>query len=81
MNDILSQHCPNCEEQAAEIEKLRRDHASAVNEANIAKARLKGVQKQWVADRTKIVAWLQTNPDPIVRNWISAQIEAGEHLK
>jgi len=32
-------------------------------------------------EREKIVAWLQTNPDPIVRNWISAQIEAGEHLK
>jgi hypothetical protein len=32
-------------------------------------------------ERAAIVAYLQTNPDPIVRNWISAQIEAGEHLK
>ena len=32
-------------------------------------------------ERAKIVAWLQTNADPIVRNWISAQIEAKEHLK
>jgi hypothetical protein len=32
-------------------------------------------------ERKRIVAYLQTNPDPIVRNWISAQIEAGEHLK
>ena len=39
----------------AKNERLRRDHASAVNEANIAKARLKGVQKQWEADRAEIV--------------------------
>jgi hypothetical protein len=32
-------------------------------------------------ERAAIVAYLQTNPDPVVRNWISAQIEAGEHLK
>ena len=32
-------------------------------------------------EREKVVAWLQTNADPIVRNWISAQIEAKEHLK
>jgi len=32
-------------------------------------------------ERKRIVAYLQTNPDPIVRNWISAQIEAGEHLR
>lgn len=32
-------------------------------------------------ERAKIVEWLQTNPDPVVRNWISAQIEAKEHLK
>jgi hypothetical protein len=32
-------------------------------------------------ERKRIVAYLQTNPDPIVRNWISAQIENGEHLK
>ena len=37
----------------AEIEKLKRDHAAAVKEANIAKARLKGVEKQWHADRAK----------------------------
>lgn len=30
-------------------------------------------------ERAAIVRWLWTNPDPIVRNWISAQIEAGEH--
>ena len=42
------------EEQAAEIEKLRRDHAAAVKEANIAKARLKGVEKQWHADRAAL---------------------------
>ena len=47
-----TQHCPNrIEAQAAEIERLRRDHAAAVKEANIAKGRLKGVQKQWYADR------------------------------
>jgi outer membrane cobalamin receptor len=40
--------------QAAEIEKLRRDHAAAVKEANIAKARLKGVEKQWHADRAAL---------------------------
>ena len=40
--------------QAAEIERLRRDHAAAVNEANIAKARLKGVTKQWHADRAAL---------------------------
>ena len=32
-------------------------------------------------ERAKIVAWLRDNPDPVVRNWISAQIEAKEHLK
>jgi hypothetical protein len=32
-------------------------------------------------ERNRVVAWLQTNPDPIVRNWISAQIVMGEHLK
>jgi len=42
------------EEQAAEIEKLKRDHAAAVKEANIAKARLKGVEKQWHADRAAL---------------------------
>lgn len=84
---IKTQHCPNCEAQAAEIERLRveaqaqydrgyydgstnpivrydalleenerlrRDHAAAVNEANIAKARLKGVTKQWHADRAAL---------------------------
>lgn len=30
-------------------------------------------------ERAAIVRWLQSHPDPIVRNWISAQIEAGEH--
>lgn len=40
--------------QATEIERLRRDHAAAVNEANIAKARLKGVTKQWHADRAAL---------------------------
>jgi hypothetical protein len=34
-----------------------------------------------IEERKRIVAYLQTNPDPIVRNWISAQIENGEHLK
>ena len=38
----------------AENEQLRRDHAAAVKEANIAKARLKGVTKQWHADRAEI---------------------------
>jgi hypothetical protein len=38
----------------AEIEKLKRDHAAAVKEANIAKARLKGVEKQWHADRAAL---------------------------
>jgi len=42
------------EAQAAEIEQLRRDHAAMVKEANIAKARLKGVQKQWYADRAAL---------------------------
>jgi hypothetical protein len=42
------------EAQAAEIEQLRRDHAAMVKEANIAKARLKGVQKQWYADRATL---------------------------
>jgi hypothetical protein len=42
------------EAQAAEIEKLKRDHAAAVKEANIAKARLKGVEKQWHADRAAL---------------------------
>jgi hypothetical protein len=51
---IKTQHCPNCEAQAAEIERLRRDHAAAVNEANIAKARLKGVTRQWHADRAAL---------------------------
>jgi hypothetical protein len=51
---IKTQHCPNCEAQATEIERLRRDHAAAVNEANIAKARLKGVTKQWHADRAAL---------------------------
>jgi len=74
------------EAQAAEIEKLRRDHASAVNEANIAKARLKGVQKQWVADRTKIVAWLRSDKivlsmDGSKEDIAASAIEAGEHLK
>ena len=38
----------------AEIEKLKRDHAAAVKEANIAKARLRGVEKQWHADRAAL---------------------------
>ncbi len=37
-----------------DIEKLKRDHAAAVKEANIAKARLKGVEKQWHADRAAL---------------------------
>ena len=44
------------EAQAAEIEKLRRDHAAAVKEANIAKARLEGVEKQWRADRNALLS-------------------------
>lgn len=40
----------------AENEQLRRDHAAAVKEANIAKARLKGVTKQWHADRAALQA-------------------------
>lgn len=52
----ISQYCLNCETQAAEIEKLRRDHAAAVKEANIAKARLKGVEKQWRADRDALLS-------------------------
>ena len=32
------------------------------------------------AERNRVVSYLQTNADPIVRNWISAQIEAKEHL-
>jgi hypothetical protein len=54
IGDSISQYCPNCEAQAAEIEKLKRDHAAAVKEANIAKARLKGVEKQWHADRAAL---------------------------
>jgi hypothetical protein len=41
-------------EARADIAQLRRDHAAAVNEANIAKARLKGVTKQWHADRAAL---------------------------
>lgn len=41
-------------EARAENEQLRRDHAAAVKEANIAKARLKGVTKQWHADRAAL---------------------------
>jgi hypothetical protein len=48
-------------------------NAAAVIEADREEAALR--------ERKRIVAYLQTNPDPIVRNWISAQIEAGEHLK
>jgi hypothetical protein len=54
IGDSISQYCPNCEAQAAEIEKLKRDHAAAVKEANITKARLKGVEKQWHADRAAL---------------------------
>jgi hypothetical protein len=45
---------PEPDPRDAEIEKLRRDHAAAVKEANIAKARLKGVEKQWHADRAAL---------------------------
>ena len=41
-------------ELITENERLRRDHAAAVKEANIAKARLKGVTKQWHADRAAL---------------------------
>lgn len=33
------------------------------------------------AERAAVVAWLRGNPDPVVRNWISAQIAEKEHLK
>jgi len=32
------------------------------------------------AERDRIVSWLLGSGDPIIANWISAQIEAGEHL-
>ena len=52
---IKTQHCPNCEAQAAEIIKLRQDHAAAVRGANIAKTRLKSITKLWYADRAALL--------------------------
>jgi hypothetical protein len=52
--DDVMEAADRIEAQAAEIEKLKRDHAAAVKEANIAKARLKGVEKQWHADRAAL---------------------------
>ena len=52
--DDVMEAAERIEAQAAEIEKLKRDHAAAVKEANIAKARLKGVTKQWHADRAAL---------------------------
>jgi len=34
-----------------------------------------------ITERKRIVNYLRTNPDPLVRSWISARIEAGAHLK
>ena len=56
LRDVAYQASDRIEAQAAEIERLRRDHAAAVKEANIAKARLKGVTKQWHADRADLQA-------------------------
>lgn len=53
-DDLCVEAADRIEAQAAEIEQLRRDHAAMVKEANIAKARLKGVQKQWYADRATL---------------------------
>jgi hypothetical protein len=52
---IETQHCPNCEAQAAEIEKLRQDHRAAVRGLNNARVRLKSITKLWYADRAALL--------------------------
>jgi hypothetical protein len=63
------------EAQAAEIERLRLEC-----QAQYDRGYYDGRQYDGAEEREKIVSYLQTNADPIVRNWISAQIEAKEHL-
>ena len=62
----------------ARMEDWKTDAEQLANAAAIIEADRERVA---IGERRRIVAWLQTHPDPIVRNWISAQIEAGAHLK
>ena len=81
--DSLSQHCPNCEAQAAEIEKLE---ANINSKAHFIEAIMGHMDLQFAAgaaeERAKIVAWLRNNPD--VYDWspptIAAAIIDEEHL-
>jgi hypothetical protein len=50
MNGLIEALCRAIKQN----DQLQRDHAAAVKEANIAKARLKGVEKQWHADRAAL---------------------------
>ena len=43
------------------------------------KAHLDLVSMAREEERAAIVAWLRGSGDPVIANWISAQIERGEH--
>ena len=53
----------------SEIDRLAQE---AVEQHNIAVAK---------AEREAIIKWLRGSADPIIANWISAQVENEEHLK
>lgn len=40
-----------------------------------------GLAEGRALEREAIVKWLRGSGDPVIANWISAQIEAEEHLK
>jgi hypothetical protein len=74
MTDSLSQHCPNCEAQAAEIERLREEVEKWVFYTRQTMLMYKDIQLE---ERAKIVAWLHEAG----YRQIAVAVEAGEHLK
>ena len=46
--------CARYEALSAENERLRRDHAALAKQLDIAQRKLKGVTKQWHADRAAL---------------------------
>lgn len=52
-----------------------------IEAANIMAANFEGFIEGEKHERAKIVKWLRGSGDPVIANWLSMQIEAGEHLK
>ena len=78
MSDSMSQHCPNCEAQAAEIERLRLECQAQYDRGYYDGRQNDGAEQE----RAKIVAWHRTCPPHIAHCFAAADaIEAKEHLK